>query len=300
MGTVPGRDFWAALAGRITDAEGGAFTVRRSVPVGGGCINAAWCVEGDAQRYFVKLNHAGRMAMFEAEAEGLHEIGRTGVRVPRPVCSGAHGERSFLVLEYLDLGATGDARASERLGRQLAVMHRTTRARFGWHRDNTIGSTPQENAESEDWVAFWRERRLRFQLELAARNGYDDRLQERGARLLDAFPALFDGYRPIPSLLHGDLWGGNFGVTRDGEPVLFDPATYYGDREADLAMTELFGGFGPRFYAAYREAFPLDPGYRVRRTLYNLYHILNHLNLFGAGYCGQAEAMIEELLCELG
>ncbi len=301
MSTVPARDFWAALAGCITDAEGRAFTVRRSVPVGGGCINAAWCVEGDAQRYFVKLNRATRLGMFEAEAEGLREMERSaGVRVPRPVCSGVHDECSFLVLEYLDLGAAGDARTSERLGRQLATMHRTTRARFGWHRDNTIGSTPQENAESEDWVTFWRERRLRFQLELAARNGYDDRLQARGARLLDAFPALFDGYRPIPSLLHGDLWGGNFGVTRDGEPVLFDPATYYGDREADLAMTELFGGFGPRFYAAYREAFPLDPGYRVRRTLYNLYHILNHLNLFGAGYCGQAAAMIDELLCELG
>ncbi|HDO34439.1 MAG TPA: fructosamine kinase family protein, partial [Chromatiales bacterium] len=293
MRSAPESAFWPVLAERIARATGRAFAVHRNVPLGGGCINTACRIEGDGERYFVKLNRAARLGMFEAEAEGLGEMGRSaGVRVPRPICSGVHDECSFLVLEYLDLDAAGDARASERLGRQLATMHRTTRTRFGWHRDNTIGSTPQENAESEDWVAFWRERRLRFQLELAAHNGYGGRLQARAAHLLDAFPALFEGYRPIPSLLHGDLWGGNFGVTRDGEPVLFDPATYYGDREADLAMTELFGGFGPRFYAAYREAFPLDPGYRVRRTLYNLYHILNHLNLFGAGYYGQAEAMI--------
>lgn len=297
----PDKELWVDLARRIVRAEGGAFAVRRSAPVGGGCINAAWRIEDGARRYFVKLNDARLAPMFEAEAEALQEMELSAsVRVPRPVCTGTQGVHSFLVLEWLDLGAGGDARASGLLGRQLASMHRTTRPRFGWHRDNTIGSTPQPNGEEADWVTFWRERRLRFQLDLAARNGYGGRLQERGERLLGACAGFFDDYRPRPSLLHGDLWGGNCGVTRDGEPVLFDPATYYGDRETDLAMTELFGGFGPSFHAAYRESYPVDPGYRVRRTLYNLYHILNHLNLFGSGYRGQAESMIDALIAELG
>lgn len=300
MGIEPGSTFWAAVAACIAEAGGGAFAVRRSAPLGGGCINSAWRIEDGAQRCFVKLNRAALASMFEAEAEGLREIDAAGgVRVPRPVCTGNHGGYAFLVLEYLDLGARVDAAAAERFGRGLAAMHGAVGARFGWHRDNTIGSTPQENAPADDWVGFWRERRLGFQLALAARNGHGGRLQARGERLLDAFPALFEGYRPEPSLLHGDLWGGNFGVTRDGVPVVFDPAVYYGDREADIAMTELFGGFDPRFHAAYREAWPLDPGYRVRRLLYNLYHILNHLNLFGGGYRAQAEAMIDELLAHL-
>jgi fructosamine-3-kinase len=178
-------------------------------------------------------------------------------------------------------------------------MHRTARDHFGWDRDNTIGSTPQHNAPCGEWVTFWREHRLGFQLDLAARQGYGGRLQKLGERLLADLTGLID-HDPRPSLLHGDLWGGNIGYDREGNPVIFDPAVYYGDREADLAMTELFGGFGSGFYAAYEEAWPLDPGYSVRKTLYNLYHILNHLNLFGSGYLGQAQTMTERLLAELG
>ena len=134
---------------------------------------------------------------------------------------------------------------------------------------------------------------------MAARNGHGGAWRRRGEALCARLEGLFTGYQPFPSLLHGDLWGGNAGCTRDGAPVVFDPAVYYGDREADLAMTELFGGFSDRFYAAYREAFPLAAGYPQRRTLYNLYHVLNHLNLFGGGYRAQAERMIEQLLAEL-
>jgi fructosamine-3-kinase len=170
--------------------------------------------------------------------------------------------------------------------------------RFGWDRDNTIGSTPQLNEPSVDWVTFWRERRLGYQLELAARNGYRGRLKQRGERLLDGLGALLD-HNPVPSLLHGDLWGGNLGYDEAGEPVIFDPACYFGDREADLAMTELFGGFGRRFWAAYQEAWPLSEGYPVRKHLYNLYHVINHLNLFGGGYLSQAESMIDRLLAEI-
>ncbi len=288
-----------ALARHIAAATGRAFTPAAHQGVGGGCINRALVLEGDAQRYFVKLNTADRLAMFKAEAEGLHEIAATHtVRVPLPVCSGVAANQAFLVLEYLPLRGL-DAQAQETLGRQLAQMHRATAPRFGWKRDNTIGSTPQPNSETEDWVAFWRAQRLEFQLGLAADNGYGESLQHQGEKLLDQLPAFFRDYQPAVSLLHGDLWGGNAATTDTGEPVVFDPAVYYGDREADLAMTELFGGFSARFHAAYREAWPLDAGYRVRKNLYNLYHVLNHLNLFGGGYRTQAQQMIERLLADV-
>jgi fructosamine-3-kinase len=183
-----------------------------------------------------------------------------------------------------------------RLGRNLARMHRVTGSRFGWHRDNTIGATPQVNTASEDWIAFWREQRLGFQLNLAAAKGHGGRLIANGMRLMERLPAFFPGGRPQPSLLHGDLWSGNAARTAEGEPVIFDPAVYYGDREADLAMTELFGGFPRPFYEAYAAEYPLDPGYAARKPLYNLYHVLNHLNLFGGGYGAQALRLMEQLL----
>ncbi len=144
--------------------------------------------------------------------------------------------------------------------------------------------------------AFWRDRRLAFQLDRAAENGHGGRLQERGRRLLERVPAFFAGYVPVPSLLHGDLWTGNRAMLADGTPVVFDPAVYYGDREADLAMTRLFGGFGRRFYGAYEAEWPLDAGAASRCDLYNLYHVLNHLNLFGGGYRALAESTIDRLL----
>jgi fructosamine-3-kinase len=288
------------LARHIAAATGRPFTPAGTQAVGGGCINQSWVLEDRGRRYFVKLNDANRLAMFEAEAEGLCDLAAAGaVRVPQPVCSGVAEGQAFLALEYLPLRGL-ETHAQERLGAQLAQLHRTTAMGFGWKRDNTIGSTPQPNGETGDWVTFWHDRRLGFQLGLAAENGYRGSLQRQGERLLEMLPAFFHDYRPVASLLHGDLWGGNAGATADGKPVIFDPAVYYGDREADLAMTELFGGFGVRFHAAYREAWPLDPGYRVRKDLYNLYHVLNHLNLFGGGYRAQAERMIERLLAETG
>jgi fructosamine-3-kinase len=288
-----------AIAEAIARATGRPFAVRARRDAGGGCINSALVLEGADASYFVKLNRAERLAMFEAEAEGLAELAAArALRVPRPLCTGRAGDASYLVLEHLPLGH-GETASLERLGRGLAALHRVHAPRYGWKRDNTIGSTPQPNAWSDDWLEFWRDRRLGHQLELAAAHGHGGALQRKGERLLAGLAAFFGGYRPAPSLLHGDLWGGNFAVTAGGEPVIFDPAVYYGDRETDLAMTELFGGFGARFYSAYREAWPLDPGYAVRKTLYNLYHVLNHLNLFGGGYGGQAERMLDTLLAEL-
>lgn len=291
------QEHWAAIGQHITDATGEGFTAPDVRGVGGGSINDAYVIEGDASRYFVKLNSASLIDMFAAEAEGLGEIKASNtIRVPAPICYDTVGNHAFIVLEYLDLGGRG---AEAELGAQLAAMHRTTKDRYGWHRDNTIGSTEQVNDWMDDWVAFYRERRLGFQLRLAARNGIGGRVVSDGERLMEELAAFFTDYRPVASLLHGDLWGGNYATTSDGQPVIFDPAVYYGDREADIAMTELFGGFGPRFMSAYHEAWPLDPGYPVRKTLYNLYHILNHFNLFGGGYGGQAASKIARLLGEL-
>jgi len=287
------------LSAAIRDATQRPFEVRDAIPVGGGSINQAYRLEGtDGSRYFVKLNDARHLPMFAAEAQGLNAIAATNtLRVPQPIVHGTANAHSFLVLEHLELGSRGDARL---LGEQLAALHRCTNGEFGFARDNYIGTTPQPNGWKDNWMDFWREQRLGFQLRLAAQNGYGGKLQTLGEKLLDALPAFFDGYAPQPALLHGDLWSGNNAFLADGMPVIFDPAPYYGDRECDLAMTELFGGYPADFYAAYRAMYPLDDGYAVRKDLYNLYHILNHANLFGGGYARQAEGMMQRLLAGVG
>ena len=287
---------WQHLEQQITRVTGNSFHIQNNQSVGGGCINPAFKVTDNGQSYFIKTNDASFAFMFEAEAEALREMAASKtIRVPEPVCYGVYGDQCYVVMEHLELGGSADMHG---FGRQLAGMHRVTADRFGWHIDNTIGATPQSNTQSDDWIEFWREQRLGFQLELAARNGYGGELQRLGERLLADMPALFVNHDPQPSMLHGDLWGGNYGGLRDGTPVIFDPAFYYGDREADLAMTTLFGGFGRQFYAAYNEAWPLEQGYEVRKTFYNIYHIINHLNMFGGGYHGQAISMIERVLSE--
>jgi len=283
----------------IRDATGKGFNIRRMAAAGGGCINTAYRLEGDQCSFFVKLNRKDLLPMFEAEAEGLRGIAAScTVRAPKPVCYGVAGDQAYLAMEYLTL-RSGRAAADHLLGEQLAAMHAIRQPWFGWHRDNTIGSTPQPNPRCENWSNFWSQHRLAWQLDLAAGRGYGGRLQRAGEKLLERLPALLAGHTPSPSLLHGDLWGGNYACDEAGQPVVFDPACYFGDREADLAMTELFGGFGEAFYAAYRESFPVDAGYTVRKDLYNLYHVLNHLNLFGGGYLQQADSMIARLLAEV-
>lgn len=290
---------WREIEVSIRGAIGAPFSIESNIAAGGGCINACRVVRGQGRAYFVKTNAPERAEMFAAEAAGLDEIGRTrAVRVPRPVCHGACSTASWIALELLELRVP-DEPGMRALGRNLARLHCVTAAGYGWQRDNTIGTTQQVNARSADWIAFWRERRLGFQFDLAAANGHGGRLLESGLRLMEKLPAFFRGYAPPASLLHGDLWSGNAGMTVAGEPVVYDPAVYYGDREADLAMTELFGGFPQSFYVSYRAEYPLDAGYATRKHLYNLYHVLNHLNLFGGSYGAQAERMIEQLLAVL-
>lgn len=290
-----------ALNGVIRRSTGKPCDILRLTGVGGGSISRALIAEAEGEKWFVKLNEAGLPDMFEAEADGLRALGTCpAVRVPRVLGSGVCGRKSFLILEYLDLRPLNTRDEAIGTGRGLAELHRIEGENFGWHRNNFIGSTPQPNRRHPDWPEFFVAERLRPQLELAKRHGGRGSLIAGGERLADELPALFVDYRPAASLLHGDLWHGNAAVDENGRPVLFDPAVHHGDREADLAMAELFGGFPAAFHAAYREAWPLADGYPQRRTLYQLYHVLNHFNLFGGGYQEQAERMIRVLLAELG
>ena len=262
----------------------------------GGCINEAQQLDTDRGPVFLKRNRAEMAELFRAEARGLTLLA-PHIRVPDVLANGVIDDSAYLLLEWLDVRPGGD---DARLGERLAELHQQTAEAFGLDHDNHIGATPQLNGWSTDWVRFWGERRLAPQLQRATERGLDTGTIDAGQRLIEALPAFLCAYRPRPALIHGDLWGGNHGFLADGTPVLFDPAAYYADREAELAMTELFGGFAPGFRASYHAAWPLDPGYSGRRPLYNLYHVLNHYNLFGGSYGRQADGMIQRLLAEAG
>ncbi len=260
----------------------------------GGDISAAWRLPARDGPIFLKSGPLDAASMFDAERAALAELDAAGaVRVPRPLALVSTAGAAVLALEWLDIRAA-DGAANRRFGRQLAALHAHTRPSFGWDRDNAIGATPQSNTPCGDWVTFFRRERLEFQRALASANGYGE-LKADGERVAGRLDDLFRDYRPQPSLLHGDLWGGNWGVA-DGVPVMFDPALYYGDRETDIAMTRLFGGFSSEFYSAYDEAWPLEPGHEARTDLYQLYHVLNHLNLFGAAYLGRSRDLLRRLM----
>jgi fructosamine-3-kinase len=291
---------FAAIGQELAALTGSVCADAPEQSIGGGSINRCYRWRAACGPMFVKIATRSEQAAFTAEAEGLRELGATRtLRVPAVLATGIVDAAAFLALEWIERGVA-DPACERRLGTGLAALHGTSATRFGWRRDNTIGRTPQANAWSADWVEFFRERRLRPQLMLATRNGFARLLAARGERLLAALPALLAGHSARCSLLHGDLWGGNWLASATGEPVLIDPAVYYGDREADLAMTHLFGGFGAAFYRAYEEAAPLPAGAALRAELYNLYHVLNHANLFGGGYASQARAIIDRLLAEVG
>jgi fructosamine-3-kinase len=289
----PNQTMWTKIDAHISQVTGEKFENQNRRSLSGGCINQGYAVSSSERTYFVKLNQAAQIAMFEAEALGLQEMLQSNsIRVPKPICWGTADNFSYIVLEWLQMDK-GNSKCWEEMGRKLAAMHQTTSSQgMGWKINNTIGSTPQINTWTADWVEFYAQHRLLYQFKLARRRGGDFPQQEK---LLAAIPQLLS-HQPQPSLVHGDLWGGNAGCTVSGEPVIFDPATYFGDREVDIAMSELFGGFPADFYHGYNQVFPLDAGYEQRKTIYNLYHILNHFNLFGGGYASQANRMIEQIL----
>jgi fructosamine-3-kinase len=292
-------EFISLIGKLISEKTGTVFKITNYSQVSGGCIHYAFVIEGNNQRYFLKINSAHALPMFIAEAAGLHAITNSdSLHAPQPLLYGNDQQQAWLVMEYLPLTpmARGGLAA---LGEQLATLHKVSGHFFGWAHDNYIGSSEQKNMRAPNWPNFWHDQRLGFQLMLAAKNGYGGKLQNLGERLLNDIDLFFQGYSPQPSLLHGDLWNGNVGFLNGTRPVIFDPAVYYGDREADVAMTELFGGFDKEFYTAYEKHFPLDQGYKLRKSFYNLYHLLNHLNLFGGGYLNQALGTIEHLLAEI-
>lgn len=288
-----------ALIQHLALVTGQAITDYRLSAVSGGDINQAYQLQTPDLNWFIKLNQANLADMFVAELEGLQALAASDcVRVPSVIAVGKYQQYAYLVLTFIPLKPLHGS-AFVLLAEQLAQLHRQPQAYFGWHRDNTIGSNPQFNGSYQDWPEFWQQQRLAQQLGLAAKQGYQGKLQSQGEKLCLQLSGFFHSYQPQPVLLHGDLWAGNVAADAQGRPVLFDPACYYGDRETDLAMTELFGGFSADFYAAYQANYPLDSGYQTRKILYNLYHVLNHLNLFGTAYLSQAQQMISQLLAEL-
>lgn len=267
--------------------------------VSGGCIHPAWCLDTNRGRLFLKINTLDSAANFAAEAFGLNLLA-PHVRVPGNAVTGMIDQHTFLLMEWLDISSTAsNTQADESLGEQIATLHRQSAAAFGLDQDNFIGASPQLNAWERSWPVFFADYRLKPQLNWAESRSLSAATIEAGFRLIGELNQFFTDYHPIPSLIHGDLWGGNHGFLHDGTPVLFDPAVYYADREAEIAMTELFGGFSPRTRQSYETAWPLDVGYAQRRNLYNLYHILNHYNLFGGGYGQQADRLIRRLLAEV-
>jgi protein-ribulosamine 3-kinase len=266
--------------------------------VSGGCINDARIVLTESQKkYFIKINLHHAEDMFPKEANGLNEI-RNSKAIRVPIVH--YVDNDLIILEAIN-GSSQLKNFFEEFGRQFALMHKHFGKHFGFFEDNYIGSTVQLNKpdveEMNDWTKFYFNKRLKFQFKLAEKNGYaSEDLRKSFEKLEDKIELILQAGQEQPSLLHGDLWGGNYMIDENGDPCLIDPAAYYGNREADLAMTKLFGGFNNSFHKAYNEYFPLQPGYEFRENIYKLYHVLNHLNLFGMGYYGQALELIKYYL----
>ena len=263
-----------AFASQLFPYIGNVSRVRE---IGGGCIAHASEITSDQGRFFLKWGEGRVAASFEAEAAGLMALNavNTPLKIPQVIAQhvGSAGQPGWLLLEWIDTAQPG-ANFWEDFGRGLAVLHSYTAHQYGFEMDNWIGATPQQNPWTENWVSFFRDARLMPQVALAREQGYWDRSWNTYLdRLIQRLPEWLP-LRPPASLLHGDLWSGNFMITAAGPAAVIDPAVYYGHAETDLAMSRLFGGFDARFYAAYQEAAPLEAGYETRLMLYNLYHIL--------------------------
>lgn len=303
---------WHAFSEHLSAQLNQSIEIKTASVVSGGDIHQAYQLHTNQGNLFLKLNQAHLAPLFETEAHNLNAIQQSNsIRCPKVIGSGIfennhtsqEGLKAWLLMEHLNLTNQGD---DFQRGRDLAFMHHQVHKSpqpFGWFEDNYIGHTIQRNQWHSDWVEFYGKQRLQPQLELAQLRGAHASLFDLGQQLITALPFWFQNYQPEASLLHGDLWGGNSAFVKETtagstitEAVIYDPACYYGDRETDLAMTELFGGFSTDFYAGYNALFPLETGYVQRKPLYNLYHVLNHFNLFGEDYEQQAIQIIQSLL----
>ena len=290
----------SSVARQINSVTGESIATESCRSVSGGCINDAWIVSATSgANYFVKFNRDAPAAMFSAEADGLNAMRATGaIRVPEVITFGElDSGGSFLVLDSIQTGSRSNQPRDyfETFGRSLAEMHRLgTSERFGFESDNWLGSSVQLNPWMNDWSTFWIEARLVPQLKMARDTGHSDqRLQTLGDRLINRIGQLLNSDAEPPALIHGDLWSENYLADENGKPAIFDPACYYANREAEFGMTKLFGGFPQAFYDAYHEAWPLSEGWETRVELYTLYHLLNHLNLFGRSYLGSCLDILE-------
>ena len=270
--------------------------IKSTSSVSGGCIADSRKLQLESGKlYFLKQLRGSSLGAFDAEERGLEELRKSGaVNVPEIVCKGP----DFLLLQWIEAGYIRSSSSMEMLGLQFAELHRYRGKKFGLSEDNLLGDSPQSNKPSKEgrlnWAKFFVENRLEFQTSLAVKNGYaTPELNNLMDNLIKKVPDLISGTEEEPSLLHGDLWSGNYLIDESGIPWLIDPAVYYGHREADLAMTSLFGGFSNSFFSAYKSAYPISPGYSEREPLYQLYPLLNHLNLFGTGYYGQVISVLK-------
>lgn len=288
---------WHNIARAIAEATGQAFTIQKKQAITGGDTDASFIISGHSNKittqYLVKLNDKSHLPHFEAQAYALEQLTLASTPIcPKFVTLGISVNKSFIALNYLSLHP-GNTDLWYLLGQQLANMHKTsTHGQFGWPHDNYIGTTLQPNAWSSNWRTFFAEQRIGWQLQL---------LSEKSIFLGDidhiatvCHDAL-SHHQVQPTLVHGDLWRGNVAFTGK-HPVIFDPASYYGDREVDIAMSELFGPFPRAFYQGYQTSYPLDSGFEQRKAIYNFYHILNHVNIFGGVYIEQAKATLSRLL----
>ncbi|WP_196137672.1 fructosamine kinase family protein [Aliikangiella sp. G2MR2-5] len=277
-------------------------------PVSGGDINEAFALtlsrpsnsnaENSSQRkIFVKLNSRKNSVFFKSESIALELINLSRqIKCPRVISRGEVGDFAYLVLEFIPLNKKGDIK---RFAQELAMLHANNLSKngyYGFYENNFIGATPQVNTWKANWVEFFAQCRLSTQLKLLKKKGLSSRDYQKAIGLIDELPVFFENYQPKASFVHGDLWSGNYAFNEQGDPIIFDPASYYGDHEVDLAMLELFGEPGEEFYSAYEKCFPINQGYRYRKSLYNLYHILNHANLFGGSYYSQAMSMVDQLI----
>ncbi len=283
--------FWQEINQKIGELTGQSFAGTLQGSRGGGCIHQNQVISDGKRQFFIKINRESALDLFRTEAWGLRALRAVNcIKVPQVLGWGIAGEQAYLILEFFTLNQRGNWYL---MGQQLAQMHRQSQGQqFGWEENNYIGATPQINHWYADWADFFCTCRLEYQLRLAHQQGGRFAQAEK---LLLQVRQILNSTTVEPVLVHGDLWSGNVAFTSAGEPVIFDPAVYYGHREVDVAMSELFGGFAPEFYQGYQSEWALASGYPERKTIYNLYHILNHFNLFGGAYWQQAERMIAQM-----
>lgn len=284
---------WPQLETSFKSDFGSSFIIHEALPVSGGDINLAFHLDTNQGQYFVKLNTPDKVDLFRAERQGLMELAKCqSLVVPEPISFGTNANAAYLCMSFIELAEDLD---DALLGEAIAELHGPIGQGFGWDSNNFIGSSVQHNDWSEDWPEFFWSKRLEPQLlqMLEANSSFPESALDP---LKQSVLSVLQGRNYSASLVHGDLWNGNVAMTVDGKPCLYDPAVYWGHSETDLAMARLFGGFRQVFFDAYAAARPSEDGEEERLLVYQLYHLLNHYNLFGASYLEQCTKQISKIM----